>query len=260
MKFQDKKISSASVRDGFTLIELLVVIAIIAILAALLLPALAAAKERANRTQCVSNMRQLGLGYTLYAGDNGEMYPITKAGGNPVNSINGGYYTRWIAYGAGLAGAKVNVNNPVILFTDFGLLLPQKFAGDGKVFYCPSLNAKNSVLGSEYYEPLLTFQDSVPPDGNGNVRGSYLCNIHTNGANGNIRLYQKTGDVKKRVMFGMDFIDYTQFATTGDVLTEGVNFACSAMTACCLIEIWWRPRRHIWPAAFQPSMTSKDLI
>ncbi len=75
-------------RRGFTLIELLVVIAIIAILAAMLLPALASAKARAQRIQCMNGMRQLGVGMNIFTTDNNDSYP-------PAGWANGTYQLAW---------------------------------------------------------------------------------------------------------------------------------------------------------------------
>src|ERR1035438_5035902 len=72
---EPERATAASADRAFTLIELLVVIAIIAILAALLLPALAGAKAKAWRTQCTSQMKQLGVGFNLFVDEHDDRYP-----------------------------------------------------------------------------------------------------------------------------------------------------------------------------------------
>src|SRR5580658_5337657 len=74
------KAASRRRKGGFTLIELLVVIAIIAILAALLLPALASAKERGKRVACMSNLKQINLSLQMYAGESKNKLPSAQAG------------------------------------------------------------------------------------------------------------------------------------------------------------------------------------
>ena len=95
--------NNMNAKRGFTLIELLVVIAIIAILAALSLPALSRAKDRARRTSCVNNLRQVNLAIHLYADDWSDSLPVLPNPNLYPNGV-GAYYKQLVKSYLGLSG------------------------------------------------------------------------------------------------------------------------------------------------------------
>jgi prepilin-type N-terminal cleavage/methylation domain-containing protein len=131
-------------KKAFTLIELLVVIAIIAILAALLLPALAAAKRKAQRINCVSNIKQMGIAFRLWEGDNQDRYPMA------VSTLYNGAKEK--VYSAASNGtttppSSLGITNVFVVMSN-ELTTP-------KVLFCPSDNVRQATTNF----PSLHFND-----------------------------------------------------------------------------------------------------
>ena len=146
-------------RRGFTLVELLVVIGIIAVLAGLLLTVRSRASDKAAQTQCMNNLRQIGMAMTMYAQDNEQLFPFTSPLDQPERPAD---WLHWRDSGRGLQPEQA-INNSAL-----ARYLRVKGTTLQAMFRCPSDDWDNHALNYAYsysFNYLMSSDRGRTPEG-----------------------------------------------------------------------------------------------
>jgi prepilin-type N-terminal cleavage/methylation domain-containing protein len=232
MNGRKHNMKGAEVSRGFTLIELLVVIAIIAILAALLLPALASAKVKAKRIQDLNQMRQLGLGFPMFASDHNDTLPPAGYAGGSATAASvqiswDSYINPYIGGNASELDMQVGVlfpeDAPKILVSPFDIFPKVNWVGGASPWYALRSYAMVGV------GPGYTTQFQVDPKHG-------LPNLNAAGAL-SIGIYWQSSSTTAS---GWDVLGYRSSAVqdpSGTILlcpnTSGQQIAANIWTCCC---------------------------